>query len=103
VYTEPQPAYPAQPYSEAMREEPTSSSCYLAASHHQQPLFGAPAHETDYSGTDYTVLGRCHEDVPMNLVTEVGTKIPPPVLTGEEKTTLEQLISLSGKEGRVAR
>ncbi len=71
MYTEPQPAYPAQPYSEAMREESTNS-CYLAAPHHQQQLFGAAALETDYSGTDYTVLGRCHEDVPMNLVTEVG-------------------------------
>ncbi len=75
MYTEPQLAFPAQPYSETMREESTSS-CYLAAPHHQQ-LFGAAAHESDYSGTDYTVLGRCHEDVPMNLVTEVG-EIPPP-------------------------
>ncbi len=69
MYTEPQPAYPAQPYS----EEP-ANSCYLAAPHHQQQLFGAAALESDYSGTDYTVLGRCHEDVPMNLVTEVGKK-----------------------------
>jgi hypothetical protein len=86
VYTEPKPTCPELSYGEAMRGAEDDDlylpphlqppqGAYSMPPHHQ--LFRAAGTAVDHEGEptarcSYTELASCHQDMPMNLVTEVG-------------------------------
>ena len=83
MYTEPKSDYQAPHYTDTSYEEEGDSSyhCQPPSQHHPHPhpLFprvGDPADEYGESaGLTYINLSSCHEDMPMNLVTEVHKQI----------------------------